>query len=158
MSDYGSRKPLYLQDPELNKALREGKKENPSYESARPNQILPVNYQEMEDRAGSGMHSRIRRYPNGQLDYDWLVAHIVNLVDELEFNKVLLPLDMAMLTVVFPAKFKMMEPQQAEIYTQLSKTEKARLSEMVEAKLKESLNWSGGAGGGSVPGRSVTLV
>lgn len=159
MSDLGSRKPLYLQNPELYKAMAEGKKQenSDSYETFRPNVIHGVNYHEMEDRAGKDTHTPIRRYPNGQLDYDALVRHIVNVIHELEFSTPLTPVEMAILTVIFPTKYKLMEPGQAAVYAQLSPKEKARLGDLVEAKIKEEDNFSAGAGGGSVPGRSRTL-
>lgn len=153
--DYGSKKPLWITNPEIAKAVKEGT-ENPSFESFRANVIHPVEYQEMTDRAGAGVHSRIRRYPNGELDYRWIVAHILELISELEFNQLLVPLDLALLTVVFPTEYRKMEPQQAEIMTRMSASEKARVRDMVEAAVKEQNNWNSGRGGGSVPGKHRT--
>lgn len=154
MSDFGSRKPIHMQNPEIAKAVRS----NPSYESFRPNVIHGADYKEMTDRPGVSAMSRIRRYPDGRLDYDWVVNQVIDAIHSLEAHENILPIDAALLTVVFPLKFRKMEPRQADILTQLSNSEKAAVAALVESHLAEELNWNAGQGGGSVPGRSVTRV
>lgn len=152
--NYGPRVPLNVQNPELAKSLHE----NASYESFRPNIVHPVQYKEMEDRATVAPEFRVRRYPNADLDVEWTANQIIDAMHDVEYNNVILPIQAALLTVVFPGKYRQMEPQQAEILTQLSASEKDAVKEFVEAQMKAELNWNAGVGGGSVPGRSKTNV
>lgn len=141
--DYGSRKPLHLQEG-FNKA-----KVNPSYESFRPNNIHPQGeYKEMEGRPSVHDMSRMRRSPDGTLDLDWAVNVILDAVHEAEYNGVLTSLQQSLLTVLFPVKFRFQEPQLAEIRTQLSGSEKSKLADLVEARLKQESSWNAGMGGG----------
>lgn len=149
------RVPLHFQNTEIAKAASKG---SDSYETFRPNQIHNVQYREMEDRTDLGGQNRIRRYPNGNLDYDYVKNQLVDTFRKLNYGEPILPVEAALLTVIFPLKFRKMEPQQAEIMTQMSKTEKATVVAMFEAWLKEVENNSAGAGGGSVPGRNLTDV
>lgn len=147
MSNYGPRKPLHWQEGGMEKAIPK----NESYESFRPNMIHPPNYEMMKDRANDGMSvaARIRRYPNGELDFNWTLNHIVQAIHSAESHGFLYPLEMAMLTVVFPTKYRFVEPQEAEIRTQLSKTEKDTLRALVAKQLGDEANWSAGIGGGN---------
>ena len=152
MSNYGSRKPLNMQ-PEF---MAKARKTNPSYESFRPNEIHQSEYKAMDDRPTTSDVSRLRRYPDGKLDFENTVAKIMGALSKAEAEGYLTPLEESLLTVVFPLRFRKTEPQQAEIRTQLSRSEKDFLKEMVEARIKEQNNWSAGRGGGSVEGRSRT--
>jgi len=154
MSYNKGRIPLHMQNTEIAKAV----KKNPSYESFRENEIHKPQYSSMEDRPSTVEMSRMRRYPNGQLDMGWAARAVCNSIHAAERGENLTPLEESLLTVLFPIKFRKVEPAQAEIRTQLSKTEKKYLRELVEAWLKEELNWNSGLGGGSVPGRSRTLT
>lgn len=132
------RVPLHKQNSDIAKAAE---KKNASYESFRPNIIHGTNYKTMEDRPTMQPEARVRRYPNGELDYKWVVGKIVDTILDLEFNAIITPLDAALLTVVFPTKIRKMEPQQAEIITQLSTTEKERVAAMVESVLHDQEVW-----------------
>lgn len=157
MSNYGPRVPLHWQNTDITKA--DSKYKNPSYESARPNQIHESNYEAMDERPSS-MHdqSRIRRNVNGELDYNWVMNTILDSIHKAETGTYLTPIEESLLTVFFPLKFSKVEEAQSEIRTQLSRTEKKYLKEMLEAHLKEELNYNAGRGGGSVPGRSRTIT
>ena len=156
MSNHGPRVPLHWQNNDMSKAS--AKHDNPSYESARPNEIHESNYSNMDERESSMQDSsRIRRHVNGELDYKWTMHQIVSAIHRAETGEYLTPIEESLLTVFFPIKFTKVEAAQAEIRTQLSRTEKKFLKEMVEARLKEELNWNAGRGGGSVEGRSRTL-
>jgi hypothetical protein len=149
-----SRVPLHMQFPEMAKAA----KANPSYESFRPNRIHEVQYREMEDRRGMA-ENRIRRYPNGQLDARYVVDQVIDAMRKLRYNPDdLLPVEAALLTVVLPTKIRRMEPQQAEILTQLSASEKSMIRAAISAHEAELDNWNAGQGGGSTSGRSRTDV
>ncbi|MCF6205370.1 MAG: hypothetical protein L3J47_00555 [Sulfurovum sp.] len=154
MSNHGSRIPVHMQQRMFQKAV----KKNPSYESARANEIHKPQYSAI-DSSHVSIHdqSRVRRYPNGQIDYHWVLLAFMEAHRKAETDMYLTPVEESLLAVFFPLKFSKVEVQQAEIRTQLSRTEKAHLKDMIEARFKEELNYSGGSGGGSVPGRSRTV-
>jgi hypothetical protein len=121
-----------------------------------------------EQRATIAPEFRIRRYPNGQLDAKWVANQIIDAIHAMEFNGTtgdpnlgsasLLPLQAAMLTVVFPAKYRKMEPMQAEIMTQMSDSEKEMVAALVEKQVADEQAWNAGQGGGSVPGSRTRNV
>lgn len=139
--------PLNLQNPGIAKAA----KDSPSYESFRPNIMHHSGYQSFDDHHVSmANESRLRRYPNGELDYQWALLQIVDSMKRYNYNpQDLTPIKAAMLTVLFPGKIRAMEPAVAELRTQLSQTEKDRLREMVRGWVLEVANWNAGAGGSS---------
>jgi hypothetical protein len=153
MSNHFPKIPLTVQYPGLAKAIGE----NPSYESFRENVIHPANYSNMEGRPSTHGMSRIRRYPNGRLDFVWAANLVINAVKQAEKNEPMTDLEESFLTVLFPVKFSKKEPAQAEINTQLSSGEKEHLREYVTAHFAEELSYNAGQGGGSVPGRTRTL-
>lgn len=149
----GTRIPLHMQNPDIVKG-----KKNPSYESFRPNNIHPVNYDKIDSgHVSTHAMSHMRRYPDGTLDMMWAMNTILDAIKTAEQGYPLTPLEESFLTVVFPLKFRKVEPQQAEIRTQLSRTEKRALKELVEAQIIEELNYNAGRGGGSAAGRSRTI-
>lgn len=161
MSNYHfPRMPLHLQNAEIAKAA----KDNPSYESFRPNIINPTgNYRADFPDVRATIHDqcRVRRYPNSQLDVMWTANQIIDAIHKVEFNGTtgdpnygsasLLPIECALLTVVFPAKYRKMEPAQAEILTQLTPSEKDQLRLVVLKQIQDEDNWNAGFGGGSDP-------
>lgn len=144
-----SRIPLYYQFPDVVKAAKSHKRD--SYETFRDNEIQPTQYREMENRPGLGQETRIRRYPNGDLDYRYVLDQIIDAVRSASYNKILLPIEAALITVVLPLKYRKMEPQQAELLTQLSATEKEKLKLMFMKHEMEVANWAAGYGGGHMP-------
>lgn len=168
MSNYGSRIPLHLQNADIAKAAAKG---SDSYEAFRPNVVHQPRYANKdfeEERATVAPQNRMRRYPNGQLDVKWAANQIIDAIHATEFNGTtgdpnvgsasLIPLQVALLTVIFPAKYRKMEPMQAEILTQLSDTEKDMLSAIVNKQLADEQAWNAGQGGGSVPGARTRNV
>lgn len=156
MSNFGPKIPLNMQSAEIAKAAAK----NTSYESFRNNVIHPTGgYREMEpgDRANIPEQYRVRRYPSGELDHKWMANQIIDAIHKVEFNgktgdpnygsASLLPLEAALLTVVFPATYRKMEPMQAEILTQLSDTEKEMLAALVTKQMVDEGSWSAGFGG-----------
>jgi len=149
-----SRVPIHVQDPSLAKA---NSHKNPSYESFRPHQVHNVEYKyQGEDRPNTHMMSVMRRNPDGSLDYEWAKNMVVDAIHGMSFPHALRPIHHALLTVCFPDKYRGMMPQEADLKTQLSASEKARVRDMVEEHLLEEENWNVGGGGGSVAGRSKT--
>lgn len=146
--------PLHMQSEDVRKTA----KQNPSYESFRDNKVHPTaqynNMWEEDNRPSTHAMARMRRYPDGKLDYEWAALTVVGAVQKAEEGYYLAPVEESLLTVVFPMKFRMVDPQMADVRTKLSRSEKAFLREIVEGKLKEQLNWNAGYGGGSVSGRT----
>jgi len=142
-----------MQNPNIVKA----KETNPSYESFAPHEQHESKYHNLEDRPSTHMMSTMRRYPNGELDYVWASNAIIDAIHKAEYNGFLTPMEEALLTVVFPLKFRKMEPMMAEIRTQLSRTEKSKLKQLVMAHLAEEVAYNAGSGGVFVPGQSRTL-
>jgi len=163
--NFGPRMPLHFQNAEIAKAA----KDNPSYESFRPNVVHPTGSYNTgmtsgnDQRASIAPQSRVRRYPSGELDIPWTANQIVDAIHKLEYNggtgdpnygsASLLPLEEALLTVVFPMKYRKMEPMQAEILTQMSDSEKDAIRTFINAQFAAEENWNAGQGGGAVSGR-----
>ena len=155
MINFGPRVPLHWQQDGMSKAV----KKNPSYESARKNEIHPSNYSAMDERPSSMQEaSRIRRNVDGTLDYNCTMNTILDAIHKAETGMNLTPIEESLLTVFFPLKFKKVEAAQAEIRTQLSRTEKSYLKDLIDGHLKEELNYNAGRGGSSLEGRSRTLT
>ncbi len=132
-----------------------GPQNNPSWESARRHQIHNPEYNyQGQDRPNTHMMSIIRRNPDGTLDYQWAKNMVLDAVHNLSYPHSLLPIHRALLTVIFPDRQRAMEPMQADLMTQFSDTEKARVRQIVESQLDEEENWNAGNGGGSVEGRT----
>lgn len=164
MSNYGSRIPLHWQNPEIRKA-----EARPSMETFRPNITHESKYQKFgPEHSTISQEYRVRRYPNGLLDLQWTANQIVDAIHKLEYNGTtgspntgsasLLPVEAALLTVVFPQKYRETEPQQAEILTQLSDSEKMQLRAFIEKQMADEASWNAGFGGATVPGSRVRNV
>jgi hypothetical protein len=150
MSYNGPRVPLHMQSADVAKAAKA--QPNPSY---RTNITHESNYKTQgADRPNTHMMSVIRRNPDGTLDFQWAKNMVLDAVHKMAYPNSLLPVDKALITVVFPERFREMEPMQADLMTQFSASEKARIKSMVESQLLEEENWNAGQGGGSVDGRS----
>lgn len=155
-ADFGSRIPLHIQNPALVKAT--GQQVNPSYESFAPHMRHKVGYKlEPDSRPNTHAMSIIRRNPDGTLDYQWAANMVLDALHNMSFPENLRPIHQALLTVVFPDKFRTMEPMQSAILTQFSDSEKTKVRQMVEAQVAEEKNWNTGLGG-SVEDRHVTRV
>lgn len=151
---HGPRVPLNMQ---RNLSKAKPSQINPSYESARPNEIFPETYGPMIGRPSTHAMAWMRRYPDGTLDFQWALNVLIDAVKKAEYNHYLTPLEESMINVIFPNSYPSSPEGIADIRTQLSRTEKRTLKEMAEAQFKEELNYNAGEGGGSVPGRSRNL-
>lgn len=148
------RVPINWQNVEFAKSMAQ---KSPSWESFRSHQIHEPKHRNLGDD-GPSTHamSVMRRNPDGTLDFEWAKNMVLDAVHNLNYPFALTPVHYALLTVVMPSKYRNMIPQQAEIMTQLSGSEKYKVLALVEAQLKEEENYSAGRGGGSVEGRSQT--
>ena len=152
MSNYGPKIPLHIQNPALAKAQGAKPQGNPSY---RTNIQHESKYKTQgADRPNTHMMSVIRRNPDGTLDFQWAKNMVLDAVHNMSYPNALLPIHNALITIVFPERFRQMEPMQADLMTQLSNSEKQQVRQLVEDQLLEEENWNAGQGGGSVDGRA----
>ena len=148
MSNYGPRKPLHVQNPDLVKAT--GAQSNPSWESFRAHRTFKPEYKtQPKERPSTHAMSLIRRNPNGELDYEWARSIIIEAINGLSYPHALTPLHQALVTIMYPEKIRMMEPAIAELRTQLSGSEKTKLRSLIKDDLIEMENWNAGSGGGN---------
>ena len=101
-----------------------------------------------------------RRYLDGSLDIDG-AKHII--IDVLRKTRNLLPitdLEKLILNTVFPTVFPFMDAvvamKMANVQFQLTPNELQDVAMAIAGHLAEELNFNGGAGGGTVPGRNLT--
>lgn len=149
------RVPLHMQNNGLAKSSA---KANPSFESFRDHVIHKPEAKAIGDsHVTTHQMSLIRRYADGRLDFDWAKNMVLDAIHNLSYPHALQPLQRALLTILFPDKYKgEMSPQEANMKTQFSNTEKAAVRAMVAAALLEEENWNAGAGGSSIEGRHIT--
>jgi hypothetical protein len=149
--NYGSRMPLHFQSEDVRKAAAKPQS-NPSY---RTNIQHESQYKTQgTDRPNTHMMSVIRRNPDGTLDYQWAKNMVLDCIHKMAYPNSMLPWEQALCTVVFPDRFRLMDPMQADLMTQFSASEKQRIRDIVESQLLEEENWNAGQGGGSVDGRA----
>jgi len=98
----------------------------------------------------------LRRYPNGQLDIKYVAQMIIDMIHKVMDGGNLTEFEKAVLTLILPAKFNLMDKRLADTMTKMSDDERALVAIVVQGHLGEELNWNGGRGGGSVTGRHVT--
>lgn len=99
-----------------------------------------------------------RRYADGKLDFQYAIDKIFEVLDKLRHKGHLTMQEQARLAVVFPHLGDEVPAAVANVQARLSDTEKDLIQFAVEAKLKEIYNYNAGRGGGSVNGRSETVV
>lgn len=143
MSNFGPKIPLHVQSPELRKAMG-----SPSF---RPSRIHQVKYKDIEDRPGISKMSVLRRYPDGNLDYQWAKNMVVDALHNVATPHALQPIQRALLKMVMPNVEVEMLPAQANLITKLSGTELSQLKKLVNQHMEEEENWNAGHGGGNVP-------
>lgn len=156
MSFNESAKPLWMQSKEAKEAAKNA---SPSFESFGPHVKHHSNngIKEMEGHVHTNDINRVRRYPNGQIDYQYVVSQLIQAVKQLTDTGMVQPLEGALLTIVMPDKFRFMDPAMAKIRTQISDTERDQLKTLFMGKMAEIQNWNGGYGGGSTPGKTITF-
>lgn len=98
----------------------------------------------------------LRRYPNGQLDVKYVAQIVVDMIHKVMDGGNLTDFEKAILTLILPAKFNLMDKRLADTMTKMSDEERALVAIVVHGHLGEEINWNSGRGGGSVPGRHVT--
>ena len=108
----------------------------------------------------------LRRYPNGTLDIEYVALKVVAAIEKMKGAEIgghsgfqMTELEKAILSLIVPELGKKtgMSPRMAALMARISPKEKMVVQARVGALLKEKLNWNAGRGGGSVPGRSMTI-
>lgn len=98
----------------------------------------------------------VRRYVDGTIDWDSLVARVVEGLFERHRGVILDAHSQALVSLVASDAVEKPDPMTAT-KVRLTAAEKTELRRRVDARLKEMENWNAGTGGGSVEGRHVTL-
>ena len=97
-----------------------------------------------------------RRYPNGNLDVKYVAQKVIDVIHKAQMGGFLTNDEKALLTVILPGNFMLMDMKIAGTMFRMTDTERLLVAIMVQRHLNEELNWNSGRGGGSVPNRSVT--
>ena len=133
---------------------------SPLYKSANPSyrkQKLRESKYKVPNNSWMPGNSILRRYANGQLDYDYAASKIFECMDKLRDGGTMLPGDQALLSLVMPGMEKVKIPgAMAATMIKLSDEEKMKLRLLVSAQRSEMLNWNAGLGGGSTPMRTTS--
>ena len=116
---------------------------------------LPVRNQHDDLGRNTGI-TYARRYPNGKLDIKYVAGKIINIIHKARDGGKLLDDEKALLTVVLPGIYPLMDAKIAGTMFRMSDEEKLLLALYLKQHLAEELNYNAGRGGGSVPGRHVT--
>ena len=153
MSYNNSSIPLHLQ-----KGFDKDKhdKGSASFQSFRDNKQHKANdgTKEMKGHVGNVDLNRVPRYPNGQIDTVNIVHQLLEATKKMESTGIVQPYEAALLTVLFPEKFRIVDPALAKLRTQLSDSEQQQIKGLYAAKLAEIENWNAGYGGSSTPGKT----
>lgn len=148
-NNYGSRKPLWMQHPDIAKAAANA---SPSFETFRESDMYEpskTNFNEERSSSVAGM-ALFRRYANGQLDVMHAANKIIDAIHHATVNNVLTDLEEAMIAVVFPeAVENPLAARQGDIYLKISSSEKAQIKQLVQKQLHDEASWAAGRGGGN---------
>ena len=98
----------------------------------------------------------LRRYPNGQLDIKYIAHQIIDIVHKIQNSGYVTEFEKALLTLILPGQFNLIDSSIAGTMARLSDEEKMLLTVAVNSHFAEELNFNAGRGGGSVPGRHMT--
>ena len=98
----------------------------------------------------------LRRYPNGTLDFDYVMNIVIDLVHKAQSGGYLTEFEKAVLAVILPDKFsELIDQKIARTMANLSLEERMLLALKVERHMNEEMNYNAGRGG-SIQNRSVT--
>jgi len=98
----------------------------------------------------------LRRYPNGQLDHEYVAHKVIDVVHKLQNAGYVTEFEKALLSIILPGQFQLVDPQIAKTMARLSDNEKLLVATFVMRHFGAEQNWNSGLGGGSVPFRKVT--
>ena len=107
----------------------------------------------------------LRRYPNGTLDVEYVALAVIEVIEKMKSADLgghsgfqMTELEKAILSLIVPELGKLkMSPRMAALITHISPDEKSLVQHRVAALMQEKRNWNAGRGGGTVPGRSMTI-
>jgi hypothetical protein len=98
----------------------------------------------------------LRRYPDGRLDIPYVADQIIDLVHKAQDAGNLTNFEKALLTLILPGHFQLIDHQIAATMAKISDEERLQLAMTVLRHFNEETNYNAGRGGGSVPFRSTT--
>lgn len=98
----------------------------------------------------------LRRYPDGRLDIPFVAHQVIGLVDKVQDGGTLTNFEKAMLSLILPGHFQLIDPQIAATMAKITDEERMAVALTVMRHFNERQNWNAGRGGGSVPFRSTT--
>jgi hypothetical protein len=127
-----------------------------------PTETMRAQYRAPMDRPNGNVI--FRRYPDGSLDYDNAVAIVMEVVNRVKNSRGVDPLtnqDHAILSCVFPPVFGPdvnpgLISSIRSVSLRVTELECMMIAMKVAGTLAEIMNFNGGNGGGSVPGRNDT--
>lgn len=94
-----------------------------------------------------------RRYVTGQLDFDYLMHQIVDVIHKVKDGDMFLTEpEKALLSLVFPGFKNSMTKKFVQTYLQVTDEETQALRLKLHSFLATQANWQAGQGGGAVPG------
>jgi len=98
----------------------------------------------------------LRRYPDGRLDIKYVADQIIDLVHKVQNAGTLTSFEKAILTLILPGQFQLIDPSIATTMAKMTDEERMMVSLVVMRHFNEEQNWNAGRGGGSVPFRNTT--
>lgn len=149
---YAGRVPLHMRPAETGDDVSKST-------SFRPGKVHPCFYRHPAQQPALGRqdgNTPLRRYPNGRLDVDYVASKVIDIIHKAEMGGNLTSFEKAMLTLILPGHFQMIDSKIAASMARITDTEKLLLATRVMRHFNEELNWNAGRGGGSVPFRHVT--
>ena len=110
----------------------------------------PADQESTKDRAiGNPM---ARRYPDGFLDYEYLMHQVIDVVHKVKDGEVLMPTEEALLNLANPDFETSFTPELSKVYIRINDEEKEILRNKMSKFFATERNWQAGQGGGTVPG------
>jgi hypothetical protein len=98
----------------------------------------------------------LRRYPDGRLDAKYVADQIIDLVHKVQNAGTLTNFEKAILTLILPGHFQLIDQQIAATMAKMTDEERMMVALIVMRHFNEEQNWNAGRGGGSVPFRNTT--
>lgn len=101
-----------------------------------------------------------RRYMDGKLDIEYACHKVIDAMHSVKDKSPLNEEQESILSVLFPQSFSFLDAgvheMVAMVKLKITPDEQATIRMCVAAHFAEEMNWNGGLGGGSTPGRSQT--
>jgi hypothetical protein len=121
---------------------------------------IQTNFPVPVGRANGG-NTVFRRNLDGSLDIDSAASTIIDVLQKVRHKGYLTDFEKLILSAIFPGVFSFYDPvtaaKMATVKLGASPAEMQGVALVISAHMAEELNWNGGMGGGTVPGRTFTV-